>query len=279
VISNPLRIKTKVLIFIGFSAIFSSCVTRKDITYFQTLDRKKIDTVNVDRKTNDEVSKLRTAKFEARIQPGDLLNISISSLNPEASSLFTFQSAGKTGAFDPSANIQAPGFLVDQEGNIQFPVLGNISAKGKTIIEVRKEIETKLQKYLESPVVSVRYSNFKITIMGDVAKPGVYTFPSERVTLFEAISTAGDMTIFGNRREVKLVREVDGKNEVTILDFTDKDLLKTQMMYLQPNDIIYVEPGKGKIASADNTYRILPIILTGLNTLALIIWRTTLITK
>ena len=109
--------------------------------------------------------------------------------------------------------------------------------------------------------------------MGDVLKPGVYTFPSERVTLFEAISSAGDLTIFGERKHIQLIREVDGKNQIIRLDLTDKNVLSTKYMYLQPNDIIYVEPGKGKIASSDNVYRILPMVVTGLNIVALLIYR------
>jgi len=251
----------------------SSCITRKDITYFQTLDRSKIDTVNVNRETNDEASKLRTASYQAKIQEGDILNISISSLNPEATSLFTFQAAAKIGAVDQFANTLSVGFLVDGEGNIQLPILGGLNVKGKTTIEIRKEIELRLTKYLESPVVSVRFVNFKITLMGDVSRPGVYTFASERVSLFEALSTAGDLTIFGNRRTLQIIRDREGKNESIMFDLTDKDLLKTKYMFLHPNDILYVEPGKGKIASADNTYRILPMLLTGLNIIALLYYR------
>ncbi len=272
-INCPKNILHKLLVFTTVSALFASCVTKKDITYFQQLDRSKIDTVNVDRSINDETSKLRTSAYQAKIQPGDLLNISISSLSPEGSAMFTFQSAAKLGSVDLAANNQPIGFLVDADGDIQFPVIGNIKVGGKTTLAVRQDIQTKLSVYLQSPVVSVRYSNFKVSIMGDVAKPGVYTFPSERVTLLEAIATAGDLTIFANRRSVKIVRERDGKNEITTLDLTDKEVLRTQMMYLQPNDIIYVEPGKGKIASTDNAYRIIPMILSGLTIIALAYYR------
>lgn len=263
---------TSLLIFFSI-LVFSSCVTRKDITYFQELDPTKKDTINVDRETDDKLSKLRTAEYDAIIQSGDILTISISSLNPEATSLFTFQASGKLGVVDQSANIASPGFLVDKEGNIIFPVLGTIPAKGRTTIDLRRDLESRLGKYLESPVVAVRYANFKITIMGDVTRPGNYTFANERVTLFEALSTAGDLTIFANRRTVKLIREVNGKNEITTLDLTDKDVIRSKYVYLHPNDLIYVEPGKGKISAADNFYRIMPMILTAGNILALVFWR------
>lgn len=260
----------------AFTAIlfFGSCVTRKHITYFQSLDKSKIDTVNIDRKTDESLSRLRTGFSEPKIQPGDILNIAVSSINPEATAMFSFFGTTRaTTNNDPNFSQQTSGFLVDAQGNIQFPIIGSINVKGKTSIEIRTLLQDALSQYLEKPVVTVRYLNFKIMLMGDVLKPGVYTFPSERVTLFEAISSAGDLTIFGERKHIQLIREVDGKNQIIRLDLTDKNVLSTKYMYLQPNDIIYVEPGKGKIASSDNVYRILPMVVTGLNIVALLIYR------
>jgi polysaccharide export outer membrane protein len=174
---------------------------------------------------------------------------------------------------DPNFAQQSNGFLVDAQGYIQFPIIGSVNVKDKTSIEIRNLMLDALSQYLEKPVITVRYLNFKIMLMGDVLKPGVYTFPSERVTLFEAISSAGDLTIFGERKKIQLIREVEGKNQIIRLDLTDKNIISTKYMYLQPNDIIYIEPGKGKIASSDNVYRILPMVVTGLNIIALLIYR------
>ena len=257
-----------------FPLIFSSCVTRKHITYFQDLDASKVDTVHVNRKTDDGMSKLRSGVYEAKIMPGDILGIQVSSVNPEATAMFSFYgSARLSGSSDPNLASQSAGYLVDAQGSIQFPILGNVSVIGKTTIEIRSQIQELLAKYLENPIVSVRFLNFKIMLMGDVLKPGIYTFPSERVTLFEAITAAGDLTIFGNRKNIQLIRELNGKNQVIRIDLTDKNVLSTKFMYLMPNDIIYIEPGNGKIASADNLYRILPLLVTGLNIIALLIYR------
>jgi len=202
------------------------------------------------------------------------LGIQVSSVNPEATAMFSFYgSARLSGSSDPNLASQSAGYLVDAQGSIQFPILGNVSVIGKTTIEIRSQIQELLAKYLENPIVSVRFLNFKIMLMGDVLKPGIYTFPSERVTLFEAITAAGDLTIFGNRKNIQLIRELNGKNQVIRIDLTDKNVLSTKFMYLMPNDIIYIEPGNGKIASADNLYRILPLLVTGLNIIALLIYR------
>lgn len=265
--------KYSFFLFVSLLSIFSSCVSHKDITYFQDLSSKEKDTVLVDRSVDSIASRLRTGSYEAKIQAGDILNISVTSINPEATALFSYQSVAKLGAVDPIANLQAPGFLVDSEGKIQFPVLGDVEVRGKSTREIKNMLVAELEKYLEKPVVSVRFSNFKITIIGDVTKPGVYTFPSERVTLFEALSSAGDLTIFASRKNVKLIREVNGKNQITFLDLTDKNILQSKNYYLNPNDMIYVQPGKGKIAAADNMYRILPMVLSVINIGALIFYR------
>lgn len=270
--------------FIGVFVIllgFSSCVTRKDITYFQNIDNKS-DSSKKLTEESPESFLLRTGKIQVTIQPGDILDIALNSLNQEATSMFSFLPASKSpllGATGQSnvANLstsgQSFGFLVDINGNIQFPILGDILVKGKTTLEIKKYLEELLSKFLESPKVSIRFVNFKVTLMGDVNKPGVYSFQNERVSLFEALASAGDLTIFGNRRQVKVIRENGAENQVTTLDLRDVDILKTKVMYLHPNDIVYVEPGKGKIASADLTFRILPMVLTGLNVVALILTR------
>ncbi len=277
--------KSKFLqIFIGFFIIllsFSSCVSRKDITYFQNIENKT-DSLDQGSNESSENALLRTGRIQVKIQPGDILDITISSLNQEATSMFSFipsskssliGSSGQGVASNLASNGQSLGFLVDYNGNIQFPILGDIFVKGKTTLEIKSHLEELLSKFLESPKVAIRFVNFKITLLGDVSRPGVYSFQNERVNLFEALASAGDLTIFGNRKQVKIIRENGSSNVVTTLDLRDAEVLKTKMMYLQPNDIVYVEPGKGKIASADLTFRVLPMVLTGLNVVALILTR------
>lgn len=243
---------------------FTSCITRKQITYFQ--DSPGSDTAKV--VTN---SGLRTALYEPTIKPGDILNITVMSLSPETNQLINYPFINQSiSAPEKTLTQSTPGFLVDNEGNVQVPMLGNVKVDGLTPSQIRKQLTEQLQKYLQSPTVSVRFSNFKITILGDVARPGVYPVPNERITLMEALGLAGDLTVFGERREVKLIREENGKNQIYYIDLTSKDILNSPLMYLQPNDVIYVNPNGGKAANADNIYRILPIVISGINVLTLL---------
>ncbi len=242
----------------------SSCITRKQITYFQDIPGS--DTAKVAANSG-----LRTALYEPTIKPGDILNITVMSLSLETNQLINYPFIAQNISAPEKTLTQAtPGFLVDNEGYIQVPMLGNVKVDGLTTSEIRKQITEKLDKYLQSPTVSVRFSNFKITILGDVMRPGVYPVPNERITLMEALGLAGDLTVFGQRKGVKLVREENGKNKIYYIDLTTKEVLNSPYMYLQPNDIIYVDPGSGKAANADNIYRILPIIISGINVLTLL---------
>jgi len=249
------------LVFVVF---FTSCITRKQITYFQ--DIPGTDTAKV-----AENSGLRTAVYEPVIKPGDILNITIMSLSAESNMLINYPITNQNISTPEKTLTQAtPGFLVDAKGNIQIPLVGEIKVDGLTTNEIRLLLTEKLDKYIQSPTVSVRFSNFKITILGDVTRPGVYPVPNERITIMEALGLAGDLTVFGLRKGVKLIREENGKNKMYKIDLTSKEILNSSFMYLQPNDIIYVDPGSGKAANADNIYRILPIIVSGIGALAVL---------
>lgn len=245
---------------------FTSCISRKQITYFQ--NTPATDTI----KTISENSGLRTALFEPTIKPGDILSITIMSLNQESNLWFNSPVMQQSNAYPEKSLTQStPGFLVDNRGNIQIPLVGDIKVDGLTTSEIRQSITEKMDKYLQSPMVTVRFSNFKITILGDVAKPGVYPIPNERVTLLEALGMAGDLTIFGQRKGLKLIREEKGQNKIYYIDLTSKDVLNSPYMYLHPNDVIYIDPSSGKAANADNIYRIFPLIMSALNIVAIIV--------
>lgn len=248
-----------------FVVFFTSCITRKQITYFQ-------DTTGSDTAKVAENSGLRTALYEPTIKPGDILNITVMSLSAESNALINYPFVNQNVSAPEKTLIQAtPGFLVDNEGNIQVPMLGNIKVDGLTTTQIRYMLTEKLEKYLQLPTVSVRFANFKVTILGDVNRPGVYTVANERITIMEALGLSGDLSIFGLRKGIKLIREVNGKNQIYTIDLTSKDVLNSPYMYLQPNDIIYVDPVGGKAANADNIYRILPIIISGISTLTVLL--------
>ena len=241
------------LVLIGLLFLSESCITRKDISYFQDIG----DTLSVERITQD---------FEAIIQPGDLLSIHVTSLSKEASSFFNV-----VGEY--SDQQVANTYLVDSDGEIEIPLIGPVNVSGSTTQEAKALIKEKLGKYLVGPTVNVRIRNFTVTILGEVQHPGVYTIPNEKITLVEALGLAGDMTIFARRINVLIIREESGDRKFVKLDLTSRQFFESEYYYLHSNDIVYVEPGKGKFASADAWYKILPIVFSGLTALGLFLTR------
>ncbi|ATP57968.1 sugar transporter [Pedobacter ginsengisoli] len=243
----------------------SSCgVKYKSVPYFQDLP---VDSVLTEQISNKTVLK---------IEKNDILAITVSSLNPEASAIFnlgnTSSSQGNgSSSIDPM--LTANGFAVDQEGAIQLPLIGDIKVEGLTTIKARELIQNKLLAYLKEPVVSLRLVNFKVNVLGDVARPGVYPIQNERVTVSEAISMAGDLNITAVRTNVLLIREKQGKREYIRLNMQSKELFNSPYYYMQNNDLLYVQPGNAKYASVDSSYRNVSIILSALSVLALLISR------
>lgn len=230
-------------------------MTRKDISYFQDVT----DSLSIQKITRD---------FEAVIQAGDILSIHVTSLSKEASSFFNI--VGENGD-QQVANT----YLVDPSGNIEIPLIGTVKVAGISSQVAKFLIKQKLEKYLTNPTVNLRIRNFKVTVLGEVKAPGVYTIPNEKITLIEAIGLAGDLTIFGKRVDVLVIREENGERKFFKVDLRSKSFFESDFYYLHSNDIVYVEPGKGKIASADAWYRILPIVFSGLTAFGLFISRFT----
>jgi polysaccharide export outer membrane protein len=246
-----MKIRPAILLLLMVSVLLltQSCLTQKDISYFQDVQ----DTVDIQKITRG---------FEAIIQPGDILSIHVTSLSQEASSFFNV--IGET-----TDSQVANTYLVDAAGKIEMPLIGETLVAGASSSAAKTKLKEKLQKFLVDPNVNIRIRNFKITVLGEVKAPGVYTVPSEKITLIEAIGLAGDLSIYGKRVNVLLIREENGERKFVKIDLRSKDLFVSDYYYLHSNDIIYIEPGKGKIASADAWYRILPIVLSGLSTIAL----------
>lgn len=235
-----------------------SCVSRKGVVYFQPKD-KNTDVEDVTIKQN----------YISKIQPGDILDIEVFSLSPQANQMFNVypeqaqqyqnQNSGST-ELTP-----AIGFLVDKDGSVTLPLAGKIHIADLSPEQASDSIEKKLQLYLMQPNVSVRIVNFKISVLGEVAKPSVYTIANGRVTLPEALSLAGDLTIYGKRKNVLLIREENGRREFTRIDLTKRDFFDSSYYYLKPNDIIYVEPSRGKVISSGAALAVLPTIISSLS--------------
>ncbi|MET3112934.1 polysaccharide export outer membrane protein [Pedobacter sp. CG_S7] len=242
----------------------SSCGVRyKSVPYFQDLRDSSLVQENIDNYK------------PLNIQKDDILAITVASLNAEASAIFNMGNTTSIpgGGAAGSPTLTANGFMVDQNGAIQLPLIGSIKVAGLTTLAARELIESKLITYLKEPVVSLRLINFKVSVLGDVAKPGVYPVQNERVSVTEALSMAGDLTITAVRNNVLLVRENEGKRQYIRLDLHKKEVFNSPYYYLQNNDVLYVQPSNAKYASVDSSYRNVSIILSALSVIALIITR------
>lgn len=240
----------------------SSCVNSKKVVYFSGQGDTTL------------LSSILVKDYP--IQNNDILSISINSLNPEATSIFNTPNIS-TASYSPSSGgtIQTSGYLVNSNGFIQFPILGDIKAAGITKAQLQNDIKSELvkRKLLIDPIVNIRHMNFKVTVLGEVAKPTVVTVPNEKITLLEALGLAGDLTINAKRDNVLLIREIDNKKTIKRLNLNSRELFTSPYYYLMPNDIVYVEPNNAKVVAASNTRFWLPLVLSGLSFSAIILDR------
>jgi polysaccharide export outer membrane protein len=252
--------KLNTIYILVFIILLASCVDTRKAIYFN--DVAVTDTVN------------SMVGLEPVIQANDILSITVSSRDLQASAIFNAPNIPATPSGAPAAGIQqAAGYLVSQEGTINFPLLGLINVAGKSKKNVEYEIVNKLREgqLLFDPIVNIRYLNFRITVLGEVARPGVVQIPSEQVSILEAIGMAGDLTIFGKRENVLLIRQEGEKKVLKRFNLNSKDLLMSPYFYLKSNDIVYVEPERAKIASGTRSQQLLPYIISGVSILALVI--------
>ncbi|HWV70043.1 polysaccharide biosynthesis/export family protein [Chitinophaga sp.] len=218
------------------------------------------------------------SSFDPRIQKNDILQINVSSLNPEDVIIYNVSnmtSASGAGGANAGAGAMLGGFLVDEQGYIQYPILGAVKVTGLTKKALTVYLHDQLieRKLLVDPVVSIRFLNYRVTILGEVNKPTVVNVTNEKISVLEALGMAGDITVFGKRNNVLLIREIDGQRIIRRIDLNDKGILNSPYYFLQPNDILYVEPNKSKVATADRSRQILPIILSSLSLLVIILDR------
>ncbi len=228
---------------VGMMLVVTGCTSYKTVPYMQ-------NSADVDL-TNSAVL------YDARIMPKDELTITVSSPdNPDAVQAFNLvvarTMAGYNNYLTSQPTIQT--YLVNNEGTINFPVLGTLKVEGMTANELETEIANRIEgTYLKTrPVVTVRLSNYKISVLGEVTSPGTYTVPSEKISIYGALAMAKDLTIYGCRDNVKLIREdADGKKSIHELNLNDANLINSPYYYLQQNDVIYVTPNKTKSKNSD----------------------------
>ena len=190
------------------------------------------------------MSALLSKDFNLRIRKNDMLFIGISSADALNSSLFMAPQASSAGA--AGATAPASGYLVDNLGQVEFPKLGRIKAEGLTRTELRDRLQKDLLPYLKDPVVTVKFLNQRITVIGEVLKPGVIMMPAEKMTLLEVLGQSGDLTVFGRRDNILIIREYEGTREFKRINLENNSLFTSPYYYLQPDDVVYVEPVKAR---------------------------------
>lgn len=215
----------KIILLLLLSVLVVSCATKKQVLYFQDAD---------------ELNQLENQQiFEPVVETNDVLHIAVSSLNKDV--LEPFLKMPEVGMGN-NQNQLLRGYLVNSEGNIRFPVLGDVAVSGKTRGAIEKQLVYALSDFITDVVVDVRIMNFKVTVIGAVNNPGVYTIQDERVTLPQAIGLAGDLNSDANRNEIMIIREEGGEQKVTHVDFTKTDFFSSPYYFLKQNDVVYVEP-------------------------------------
>ncbi|MEO8720435.1 MAG: polysaccharide biosynthesis/export family protein [Ginsengibacter sp.] len=251
-------------IFYIFCVLFLafSCTNTKKIVYFNNV--------------SDATFAAITADKPMIIKPNDILSITISSLNAEASAPFNLQNNNVSRATTVTgSNTESGGYLVNANGSVELPILGTLQAAGFTKEQLKDNITNLIlsKKLLVNPIVDIRYLNYEVTVLGEVAKPTVITVPNEKISLLKALGLAGDLTIYGKRDNVLLIREENGKKITRHIDLNSSNFFNSPYYYLQPNDVIYVQPNATKVATAGRSQQFLPIIFSALSVLAIVIDR------
>ena len=231
--------------------ITTSCASRKELVYLQGGSNTK-----------------ELVSYEPVLQPDDVVMIVVSSENPEVAAPYNLKAITVQGDTENGIGTQRmQTYILDKEGKIEFPLLGTISLSGLTKTQAVAKLKELLKDHVNDAIINFRILNFKITVLGEVQKPGTYPVSSERITLLEAIGMSGDLTIYGNRTNVLLIREKNGTKTMERIDLTKSDFLNSSAYYLSQNDVVYVEPNKTRI----NSSAIGPNLTVGISALSLIV--------
>ena len=246
-------------ILAAVAVLLTSCSTPKNVAYIQNSD-------SIDYAKSEFL-------YDARIMPKDILTITVNTVNPEAAAPFnlivsTEMNTNSRGNLTASGQRALQSYLVDNNGCIDFPVVGKLQVGGLTKSMCEKLIHDKIQRYMnaeENPIVTVRMSNYKISVIGEVNRPGMFTVGNEKINIFEALAQAGDLSIYGVRDRVKLIREnAKGRKEIHTINLNDANIVNSPYYYLQQNDVVYVEPNQVKARnSAIGTSTTIWISVTG----------------
>lgn len=237
----------------------SSCATRENIAYFQ------------DEKIGEFVQP--NLLYDLTYQPNDMLTIDVTALDPETVRAFNLNVVPYDidySSIEARTNLRMQTYIVDENGLIEFPVLGKVKIGDLTRKQATELLKSKISEYVKDPLVNIRLTNFTITVLGEVNNPGSFTIQDEKVTLTEALGLAGDLTIFGKRHNILLIREIKGVKKFSIIDLTSVKSVTSSTFNLMQNDVIYVEPNNARVkASTFNQNN--QVIISAVGTLATIV--------
>jgi polysaccharide export outer membrane protein len=240
--------------------ILASCASPEDFYYLRDAGNEKMAGIVGDTLTNNPI-----------IQPGDQLSIVVTSSSPELTILLNSNNLGGTQQANQSIVSVTSGYYVANNETLEFPKLGVIATKGLTFKNLEHTIQKGLSDYVKDVAVSVRRMNFRITVLGEVNRPGLYNIPYDRINILQAIGNAGDLTIFGKRDNVLLVRETAQGKETVRLSLYDKELLNSPYYYLKSGDVVYIEPNKTRVNTNTTFFQVWPTIISSLSVLLVIV--------
>lgn len=236
--------------------ITSACSSRRNLVYFSDLSDQA------------EVHDRIVNQVEPRIQVADILDIAVNTPSAESNVLFT-ANPNRQGSIN---NFQErDGYKVDNSGYISFPVVGSVKLSGLTIEEAQQVLVREINKYVKDPIVNIRYLNFRVTVIGEVNRPETFTITNERINLLEALGRAGDMTPYGKRENVLVIRENGTERTMVRMNLNKKDILNSPYFYLKQNDVVYVEADKTKEKIFSNSNRLMPVWLTAISSITVVV--------
>ncbi len=251
-------IQTKVLYLVAFVFLLTACKSAKKIVYMQDIDEVQLKEI--------------TTRYEARIKKDDLLNIIVSGPDKQVVMPYNLTLHDNTmggGSYDPE-RMTLP-YLVDINGEIDFPILGKIKVEGMTRSDLVAYLTTEISKDVKNPIVYVAFRNYKITVLGEVKAPGTYSMDSEKINIFQALGRAGDLALTAKRENIILIREVNGKNTYHRIDLKSAEIMNEDYFFMQQNDVLYVPPSAQRVSAATTNTGIWSVLLSSVTSMVAVI--------
>lgn len=247
--------------------LLASCASSKKLKYFQDMPQVS---------TGAEFGMIEFE--ETKIKPDDILNIKVNTIDLEASEAInngnSTMPGNNVGVANSAFSQMVTGYLVDNDGTVEVPVLGKIKVAGMTLLEAKAEIRKKAAEYYKDANVSLRFSNFRVSVLGEVNRPGTFIIPNQRVSVLDAIAFSGDLSVYGRRNNVMLIRKDDkGKAVAVKMDLTSKEIFNSPYFYLRQNDMVYVEPAGAKLLNADTSVIRYLSLLASLVSVGILVFR------